>query len=63
MSRERRSRTKAVVTVVAVLLVTALLAYALHLRPARQAVPTPEEVGPSPEEVVGPGQRPAAPAP
>jgi hypothetical protein len=53
MAKERRSRTKAVVILIVVLLLTAVLAYILHLRPARQDVPTPAEVGPSLEEVQG----------
>jgi hypothetical protein len=65
MSRERGSRTKAVVVVVAVLLLTAILAYLLHLRPAGEMAPTPEEVGPRPEEVrvtpQGEARRPPAP--
>jgi hypothetical protein len=65
MSRERGSRTKAVVVVVAVLLLTAILAYLLHLRPAGEMTPTPGEAGPRPEEAQvapqGEARRPPAP--
>jgi hypothetical protein len=62
MPREHRAGTKAVIILIAVVLLSALLAYFLHFRPAAETVPTPEEVGPRPEEVRGtPGERRAAP--
>jgi hypothetical protein len=53
MARETRSGTKAVVVFIGVLAVSAILAYYLHFRPLADAVPTPDEVGPSPQEVQG----------
>lgn len=51
MAPERTSGTEAVVTLIVLLLLSAILAYFLHFRPAAETVPTLEEVRPAPREV------------